>query len=79
MYCEYFCHGAQSKLKKMGNQSTVLRPEVLSDLENNTAFTADEIREYYRTFLKDCPSGHMTMSLEEFVSAYNKIFPQGKG
>lgn len=61
----------------MGNQSTVLRPEVLSDLENNTAFTADEIRDYYRTFLKDCPSGRMTMSLEEFVTAYNKIFPQG--
>jgi len=61
----------------MGNQSTALRPEVLSDLENNTAFTADEIRDYYRTFVKDCPEGRMTMSLEEFASAYSKIFPDG--
>ena len=61
----------------MGNQSAALRPEVLNDLENNTAFTADEIREYYRLFLKDCPSGKMSMSLEEFIAAYKKIFPEG--
>jgi len=61
----------------MGNQATALRPEVLSDLENSTAFSADEIREYYRTFIKDCPGGRMAMSLEDLVTVYGKIFPQG--
>jgi len=61
----------------MGNQATSLRPEVLTDLENTTAFTADEIREFYRTFIRDCPGGSMTMTLEGLISVYDKIFPEG--
>lgn len=61
----------------MGNQALALRPEVLADLEGSTAFTAEEIREYYRNFIKDCPSGRMTMSLDDLISAYSKIFPDG--
>jgi len=61
----------------MGNQALALRPEVLSDLENSTAFTADEIREYYRTFIKDCPSGSLTMTQDDLVAVYSKLFPEG--
>jgi len=61
----------------MGNQALALRPEVLTDLESSTAFSADEIREYYRTFLKDCPGGSMNMSLDDLVKVYEKLFPGG--
>ena len=61
----------------MGNQALSLRPEVLNDLENSTAFSADEIREYYRTFLKECASGKMTMSVEDLAKIYEKFFPNG--
>jgi Ca2+-binding EF-hand superfamily protein len=49
----------------------------MSDLENSTAFTADEIREYYRAFIKDCPGGSLTMTLDDLISVYAKIFPEG--
>ena len=50
----------------MGNQATSLRPEVISDLETHTAFTADEIREYYRQFKKDAGYGRMSLTLGEY-------------
>ena len=61
----------------MGNQATALRPEVIDDLAASTDFTADEIREYYRGFLKDTDHGRMTLSEEEFREAYTNVFPQG--
>jgi len=61
----------------MGNQATSLNPQVLDDLAENTNFTADEIREYYRKFMRDTGTGRMTLSEEEFREAYNQIFPSG--
>ncbi|CAD5122264.1 DgyrCDS10709 [Dimorphilus gyrociliatus] len=61
----------------MGNQASALRPEVLTDLEESTAFNADEIREYYRNFLKECPEGRMSMSRDQFKKIYSKLFPTG--
>ncbi len=62
---------------QMGNQATALRPEVLSDLEDQTAFNSEEIREYYRQFMKDTSTGRMTLSLTEFSELYANMFPQG--
>eukprot|EP00117_Sycon_ciliatum_P029880 scpid77429/ scgid23690/ Neurocalcin-delta &gt; Neurocalcin-delta &gt; Neurocalcin-delta &gt; Neurocalcin-delta &gt; Neurocalcin-delta len=59
----------------MGSSSSELAPETVTDLASKTSFTEKEVREWYRGFRKDCPSG--VLSATEFKVIYSHFFPFG--
>ncbi|KAK4986163.1 Calcium-binding protein NCS-1 [Elasticomyces elasticus] len=52
-----------------------LSPQELSELQKNTHFDKKELQQWYKGFLKDCPSGKLTK--EEFQKIYKQFFPFG--
>ncbi|NXP33431.1 HPCL4 protein, partial [Leiothrix lutea] len=58
----------------MGKHSSKLAPEMLDDLVRSTEFSEQELKQWYKGFLKDCPTG--ILNLEEFQQLYIKVgFP----
>ncbi|XP_076462744.1 neuronal calcium sensor 2-like [Babylonia areolata] len=60
----------------MGKRGSKLSRENLRFLEQNTSFTRQEIRHWYRGFMKDCPDGQLTE--QKFMEVYCQFFPEGK-
>ncbi|XP_067860623.1 recoverin-like [Heptranchias perlo] len=58
----------------MGNtKSSALSKEILEELKLNTKYTEEELCIWYQTFLKECPSGQLTMA--HFETIYTNFFP----
>ncbi|VDK20727.1 unnamed protein product [Taenia asiatica] len=56
----------------MGAKQTKLKAETVDELTRSTPFNEQEIQLWYRGFLKDCPSGQLTV--EDFQRLYCALF-----
>ncbi|MCP9260879.1 Calcium-binding protein NCS-1 [Dirofilaria immitis] len=52
-----------------------LSKEDLDFLKKNTSFTEEQIKEWYKGFVQDCPKGHLTK--DQFIKVYKDFFPSG--
>ncbi|RHZ62569.1 uncharacterized protein CDV56_108255 [Aspergillus thermomutatus] len=59
----------------MGKSQSKLSPSQLEELQRATHFDKKELQQWYKGFLKDCPSG--TLTKEEFQKIYRQFFPFG--
>ncbi|RAR02261.1 neuronal calcium sensor 1 [Stemphylium lycopersici] len=57
------------------NSQSKLSQQELADLQKATHFDKKELQQWYKGFLKDCPSGMLTK--EEFQKIYKQFFPFG--
>ncbi|KXT01716.1 hypothetical protein AC578_2801 [Pseudocercospora eumusae] len=61
-------------IHRNGSQSKLSQQE-LADLQKATHFDKKELQQWYKGFLKDCPSGMLTKA--EFQKIYKQFFPFG--
>ena len=59
----------------MGKSNSKLNPEQLGDLKFNTQFSDSEIKEWYKAFMMDFPSGQLNRT--QFKVLYSNLFPNG--
>ncbi|KAF9163215.1 Neuronal calcium sensor 1 [Actinomortierella ambigua] len=59
----------------MGKSQSKLSTEQLKDLQQCTQFDKKELQQWYKGFIKDCPSGELDKP--EFQKIYKQFFPFG--
>ncbi|PRT56101.1 Calcium-binding protein NCS-1 [Wickerhamiella sorbophila] len=59
----------------MGKASSKLSKEELKELKEITHFESKELQQWYKGFLKDCPSGQL--SRDDLRGVYKQFFPFG--
>lgn len=59
----------------MGKASSKLTKEDIKQLKSQTYFDNKELQQWYKGFLKDCPSGELTK--DGLREVYRKFFPYG--
>ncbi|RMY73017.1 hypothetical protein D0863_04137 [Hortaea werneckii] len=69
------CELGHEKLTVYFTSQSKLSQQELSDLQKATHFDKKELQQWYKGFLKDCPSGMLTKA--EFQKIYKQFFPFG--
>lgn len=59
----------------MGKAASKLSRDELTSLKKSTYFDRRELQQWYKGFLRDCPSGQLTKP--EFIKIYKQFFPFG--
>ncbi|GJJ75724.1 neuronal calcium sensor 1 [Entomortierella parvispora] len=59
----------------MGKSQSKLSTEELKELQRTTNFDKKELQQWYKGFIKDCPSGELDKT--EFQKIYKQFFPFG--
>ncbi|XP_048875881.1 neuronal calcium sensor 1-like isoform X3 [Brienomyrus brachyistius] len=59
----------------MGKSNSKLKPEMVEELTSKTYFTEKEVQQWYKGFIKDCPSGQLDAA--GFQKIYKQFFPFG--
>ena len=59
----------------MGERNSKLKPQDISDLNHQTHFSEEEIKDWYKGFKKDYPHGYLT--IDEFKQIYGNFYPGG--
>nr|OQO30095.1 Calcium-binding protein NCS-1 [Rachicladosporium sp. CCFEE 5018] len=65
----------RNRLTKLFSSQSKLSQQELGELQRATHFDKKELQQWYKGFLKDCPSGMLTKS--EFQKIYKQFFPFG--
>lgn len=59
----------------MGNSKSKISVKRAERLENETHFTKQEVSQWYKGFMKDCPSGKLLKN--EFAAIYGQFYQSG--